>query len=559
MHRTSQQLVALAAVSALIVVPVVPAFADSEHGKSKGNSNGKQTICHRTDSNTNPYVVNTPNKNGDVDGHAGHTGPIWNPGLKAQHVKWGDIIPPFDYNDHGTPAHFAGQNWTAKGQAWFANGCRVPITAQVDKTNDANEDGTFTDDETADTVGEPVAFTVVITNSSIVPAVVGSLVDTVGGSSVPFTCATAVVGSTIPAGETATCSFTVSGYAPADGTSVINTVTVTLHEVGDASNNGSASDTSTVRTFVPNPDSSIIKTGPATVSPGDDITWTLTVHNDGNVPLNGVTVTDTLPTGTTLVSASGTDWTCTGTTDLSCVLGTELALNATSAVTVVATLAGDFTGTSISNTGVVSPTDSTPEDNTSTVTTTVLQPDISVVKTGTPTASPGDTLTWSLAVHNDGNVAVSGVTLTDTLPDGTTLVSATGTDWNCTGTTELTCVLGTELALDATSTVTVVATLAGDFTGTTISNTAVVTPQDITPGDNTSTATTTVTPPNGGGGGVTSGGVTTPGNGGGDFTGGGGGAVPFTGWPFFGVAASALLLVISGSLLALLGRRRSVA
>jgi LPXTG-motif cell wall-anchored protein len=94
---------------------------------SKGNSNGKQTICHATNSNTNPYVVITPNKNGDLDGHAKqHTGPIWNPTLKDQHISWGDIIPPFDYNDHGTPAHFNGLNWTATGQAWFANGCKAP-------------------------------------------------------------------------------------------------------------------------------------------------------------------------------------------------------------------------------------------------------------------------------------------------------------------------------------------------------------------------------------------------------------------------------------------------
>jgi uncharacterized repeat protein (TIGR01451 family) len=362
-------LLAVSALTALFAVPFVPALAGDN-----GNSNDKQTICHATASDTNPYVINTPDKNGDVDGHAGHTGPVWTPTLKANHDWWGDIIPPFDYNDHGTAAHFAGLNWTANGQAWFDNGCRVPITVAVDKTNDADGDATFGDDETAATVGAAVAFKVVVTNTSVVPAVLTALTDAVDGSSVAFACDPDVVGSTLAAGESTTCLVTLAGYSPADGTSVVNTVTATLEAVGDPSNHGSASDTSTVRTFVPNPDVSIVKSGPATAAPGDDLTWTLAVHNDGNVPLPDVTVTDTLPQGTTLVSATGTGWTCTGDVALSCVLAGDLAVGDSSSITVVATLAADYEGTTVSNTGVVTPTDSTPDDNTSTVVTDVTQP-----------------------------------------------------------------------------------------------------------------------------------------------------------------------------------------
>jgi hypothetical protein len=88
---------------------------------------GKLTICHRTNSNTNPYVEITPSINGVINGHEGHTGPIWDPTLKAQHIKWGDIIPPF--------TGFAGQNWTAEGQQILANGCDIPNTVvPVDPT-----------------------------------------------------------------------------------------------------------------------------------------------------------------------------------------------------------------------------------------------------------------------------------------------------------------------------------------------------------------------------------------------------------------------------------------
>ena len=122
---TSARAFALGSAVALAALSV-PGIALAAPGDNNGNKNDKQTICHATNSNTNPYVVITPNKNGDVDGHAKHTGPIWSAGLKAQHVSWGDIIPPFDYNDHGTAAHYPGQNWTADGQAWFANGCAAP-------------------------------------------------------------------------------------------------------------------------------------------------------------------------------------------------------------------------------------------------------------------------------------------------------------------------------------------------------------------------------------------------------------------------------------------------
>ena len=40
----------------------------------------------------------------------------WDPPLKAQHIAWGDIIPPFDYGDSVAPTHFAGLNWDSAGQ-----------------------------------------------------------------------------------------------------------------------------------------------------------------------------------------------------------------------------------------------------------------------------------------------------------------------------------------------------------------------------------------------------------------------------------------------------------
>ncbi len=91
----------------------------------------KVTICHATDSHTNPYNVQNPNKSADVSGHDGHNGPIWYPGIT---VNWGDIIPPFYY----VGGHYDGKNWTTEGQEIWENDCEVlPTTGSITITKTA--------------------------------------------------------------------------------------------------------------------------------------------------------------------------------------------------------------------------------------------------------------------------------------------------------------------------------------------------------------------------------------------------------------------------------------
>jgi len=122
--------------------------------------------------------------------------------------------------------------------------------------------------------------------------------------------------------------------------------------------------------------------------------------------------------------------------------------------------------------------------------------DMSITKTDSPDpVAPGGTLTYHLTVTNNGTPAMpattSGVTLTDVLPAGVTLVSATPSSGSCSGTSTVTCSLGI-FPSGATATVDIVV-LAPNASGT-ITNTASVVAATSDPNlsNNTATAITTV-------------------------------------------------------------------
>ncbi len=125
--------------------------------------------------------------------------------------------------------------------------------------------------------------------------------------------------------------------------------------------------------------------------------------------------------------------------------------------------------------------------------------DLSISNTASP--SPGTAtaaLTYSMNVFNNGpTVVATGVTVTDTLPPGVILVSASwnrpgGTSTPCAGTTTITCEIG-ELTMGEGAAVVIIVSPAalGE-----LSNTATVTgnEDDPNPDNNTATAVTTVVP-----------------------------------------------------------------
>ena len=158
---------------------------------------------------------------------------------------------------------------------------------------------------------------------------------------------------------------------------------------------------------------------------GDTISYTITASNAGPSTATGVTVTDVLPAGLSLVSATPSVGTWSSPT---WSIG-SLANGATATLTIVATVAGTVTpGTPIPNTATITAVEADPDpgDNTSTATVTPLAV-TDLVITKTAPAGPydlGTNATFAITATNNGPSTATGISATDVLPVGLTYVSS---------------------------------------------------------------------------------------------------------------------------------------
>jgi len=148
-------------------------------------------------------------------------------------------------------------------------------------------------------------------------------------------------------------------------------------------------------------DVAVTKNGPPIVAAGSNISYTVTVTNNGGSDAQTVTLTDPLPAGTTFVSesqGSGPAFICTnpsvgGTGSVSCTIAT-LASGASATFTLVFNVNTNTAGTTLSNTATVSSStnDPVPGNNSATSTANV------VTAAQLPTFSPLSLLLLALAV-----------------------------------------------------------------------------------------------------------------------------------------------------------------
>ncbi|MDW5597736.1 hypothetical protein VSS74_25515 [Conexibacter stalactiti] len=250
-------------------------------------------------------------------------------------------------------------------------------------------------------------------------------------------------------------------------------------------------------TVGPVADLAIEKSGPATVAAGGQATWQLRVTNNGPDDATGVTVTDTLPAGTTFVTASS-GCTAAGQT-VTCALA-DLAVGASTTVEVTATVPYALGSATIVNSATVrgDKIDSDPS-NDSDEASTVVGPstDLAIVKSGPATATAGGTITWTLIATNNGPSTATGVTVSDALPAGVGFVSATPTQGACTPNGQTVgCALG-ELPSGGSAQIQLVGQVGAGLANTTVVNIATVTGEqpDPNPANDRGEAATQIVPP----------------------------------------------------------------
>lgn len=381
------------------------------------------------------------------------------------------------------------------------------------------------------TAGGPISYTIVVSNLGPSPVTGATVADSFAG--LPLTgitwssvAAGGASGNTangagniaetvnLPLGSSITYTVNATVSNTASGT-ITNTATVAVPSgVSDPvpdNNTDNESDT------VPAVDVSVNKTDNLTgpVTAGETISYTILVNNPGTITVDGLVLTDTIPTGTTLVSLQvPAAWTRTdtvpvgGTGQIRATRNSGLAAGGSESFTLVVRVnATAANGSSISNTAQITtttPGDVNPANNSATESTSV-QTRADVVLQKNDSADPvgsGGLLTYTINVTNNGPSNAASLTLTDAIPAGTTFQSLTAPGWSFTppaigGTGTITATNPT-IAPGSTSTLTLVVRVNSTINaGATITNTASVTTTttDTNPANNSDTETTGVIVP----------------------------------------------------------------
>ncbi len=199
-------------------------------------------------------------------------------------------------------------------------------------------------------------------------------------------------------------------------------------------------------TTVP-PDLRITKTGPESFTVGQQASYTLTVRNSpsAGATTDPVTVTDTLPPGFDFISATGTNWICSADGSIVTCNYAEAALplrpGAVAKPITIAVLPTAAADNPSINTAKVATTGDDPDnpprppddrtkDNTDSIKTPVIAaPLLDSTKAaqlndsnGNGIGDPGEVITYTMTLVNNGNAPSTDTVLTDTAPQNTTYV-----------------------------------------------------------------------------------------------------------------------------------------
>jgi uncharacterized repeat protein (TIGR01451 family) len=315
--------------------------------------------------------------------------------------------------------------------------------------------------------------------------------------------------SSLSSGSSATFTMVVHvDSETSDGTLIFNQVQVGGTNDPDEDNNNS-NWSSTVEPFTA--DLSVAKDAPATVAPGGNIDYFITLNNDGPDDAQNVTLTDTLPANTTFVGVSANpEWTCadpgfgmTGT--VSCTTP-SVGVSGPGFHLEVHVSSGATNGTVITNTA--SATSDTLDPNTANnsgaASTTVVVPTSppSISKSFAPTSVPvGGSTSLSFTINNpNSSKTLTGIGFSDTLPGGLVVSTPNGLTESCGGGT-ITATQGTNAislsgaTLPASSSCTFSVNVTGTAAGNQNNTTSNVTSTEGGNGNTASASVTVVAPP----------------------------------------------------------------
>jgi large repetitive protein len=223
-----------------------------------------------------------------------------------------------------------------------------------------------------------------------------------------------------------------------------------------------------------------VSDGATSTALGSSITYTITATNAGD-DVVGATVADAFP-----VDLACT-WTCAGSAGGGCTASgsgdildrVDLPSGGVATYTATCAVASSTASLSLSNTATIAPpgpvTDPNPGNNASTDTDTLVRPPAHLTASKTVSGSfvPGGTVTYEIVLANDGagrQFDNGGDELTDVLPSGLALVSASATAGTAQATSS-TATWNGEIAAGSSVTITVVAAITAG-PGTTISSQA---------------------------------------------------------------------------------------
>ncbi len=334
--------------------------------------------------------------------------------------------------------------------------------------------------------GTTLTYTMIVSNIGPATATGVSLTDTLPGgvtygtgSSSQGTVSeaggvvTATIGS-LAAGSSVTVTVDVTVDSGTTGT-LLNTATVAGNENESNTDNNTDDEETTVVAEI---DLAVSKTDDIDpITPGETLIYTLNVTNDGPSDATGVTVVDTLPAGVTYVTATPSQGTVSEVGGVITASLGNLVSGAGATVAITVTIDAGTFGI-INNTAVVSGNETdTVAANDMAIEPTVVAPEIDLVITKDDSAdpvAPGDTLTYTLIVTNNGPSQATDVTVTDTLPAGVTYQSVAATQGSGSQAGGVVTVTLGDLNSGQTETVTIIATIDASTLGT-LTNVASVT------------------------------------------------------------------------------------